>query len=43
MVVGVSQLAVKPAYPKNKDQEERTEGVYENARTSTQDQDELSN
>ena len=42
MVVGVSQLPVEPAHPKNKDQEERTEGVDENARTSTQEQDELS-
>jgi hypothetical protein len=42
MVVGVSQLPVEPANPKNKDQEEKTEGVDENARTSTQDQDKLS-
>ena len=41
MVVGVSQMAVEPAHPKNKDQEERTEGVDENVRTSTKDQDEL--
>ena len=42
MIVGVNQLPVEPAHPKNKDQEEKTEGVVENARTSTQDQDELS-
>ena len=42
MVVGVSQLPVEPAHPKNKDQEERTEGVDENARPSTKDKDKLS-
>ena len=41
MAVGVSQLPVEPAHPKNKDQEERTEGVDENAGTSTKYQDEL--